>query len=110
MWSGWFLLIVDSKRGGKGVPTICRFSIFGVLFLFFILFLGFGLVQANYNIFPLGTEKGWSGWYLLIVDSIRGGKGGFLLIVDFQFFGYIFRFVVYFWTFGYISEFLGIFS
>ena len=51
-----------------------------------------GLVQANYNIFPLGTEKGWSGWYLLIVDYIRGGKGGFLLIVDFQFFVYIFSF------------------
>jgi len=77
-------------------------------FLYFFLFLG--LVQANYNIFPLGTEKWWSGWYLLIVDSIMGGKGGFLLIVDFQFFGYIFRFLVYFWTFGYISEFLGIFS
>ena len=25
---------------------------------------------------PLGTEKGWFRWYLLIVDSIRGGKGG----------------------------------
>ena len=56
MWSGWILLIVDSKRDGMGVPTICIFSI--------------------YNIFSLGTEKGWSGWYLLIVDSIRGGKGG----------------------------------
>ena len=59
-----------------GVPTICRFSIFGVLFLFFDFFLVLGLVQANYNIFPLGTEQGWSGWHLLIVDSIRGGKGG----------------------------------
>ena len=110
MWSGWFLLIVDSKRGGKGVPTICRFLILGVLFSFFNLFFVLGLVQANYHILTLGTEQGWSGWYLLIVDSIRGGKGGFLLIVDFQFFGYIFRFLVYFWTFGYISEFLGIFS
>ena len=39
MWSRWFLLIVDSKRGGNGVPTICRFLIFGVLFLFFDFFL-----------------------------------------------------------------------
>jgi len=44
--SGCFLLIVDSKRGGKGVPTICRFSIFGVLFSFFILFLGFGTCSS----------------------------------------------------------------
>ena len=35
----------------------------------------------------------------------HGWKGGFLLIVDFQIFGYIFRFLVYFWTFGYISGF-----
>jgi len=76
VWSGWILLIVDSNRGGMGVPTICRFSIFGVLFSFFDFFSFLGLVQANYNIFPLGTEKGWSGWYLLIVHSIRGGKGG----------------------------------
>ena len=47
--------------GGMGVPTICRFAIFGVLFSFFDFFLVLGLVQANYNIFPLGTEKGWSG-------------------------------------------------
>ena len=43
--------------------------------VFFNFFLVLGLVQANYNIFPLGTEQGWSGWHLLIVDSIRGGKG-----------------------------------
>jgi len=58
-----------------GVPTICRFSIFGVLFSFFYFFLVLGLVQANYNIFPLGTEKLWSGWYLLIVDSIGVVRG-----------------------------------
>ena len=34
------------------------------------------LFFKKYNIFPLGTEQGWSEWHLLIVDSIRGGKGG----------------------------------
>ena len=49
---------------------------FQIIFVFIYFFLVLGLVQANYNIFPLGTEQGWSGWHLLIVDSIRGGKGG----------------------------------
>ena len=60
----------------RGFLLFVDFQFLESYFRFLYFFLVLGLVQANYNIFPLGTEQGWSGWHLLIVDSIRGGKGG----------------------------------
>ena len=78
----------------------------------FLLLESFGFLSS----FTIsGAESGQGHLWDLIetwgfrIDD-RGGKGGLLLIVDFQFFGYIFRFLVYFWTFVYISGLLGIFS
>ena len=60
----------------RGFLLFVDFQFLESYFRFLYFFLVLGLVQANYNIFPLGTEQGWSGWHLLIVDSIMVGKGG----------------------------------
>ena len=60
----------------RGFLLFVDFQFLESYFCFLYFFLVLALVQANYNIFPSGTEQGWSGWHLLIVDSIRGGKGG----------------------------------
>ena len=69
--------LASSSRGVMvwGFLLFVDFQFLQSYFRFFT-FLDLGLVQADYNIFPLGTKQGWSGWNLLIVDSIRGGKGG----------------------------------
>ena len=53
------------------------------------------LIPIQCNIISLRYRSlvGWSGWFRLIVDFNWDGKGGFLPIVDFHFFGNIFRFL-----------------